>query len=296
MGALFRQLTPYGWVAQSRVFATNSGILLHGATAYLLDPGITPAELDAVATFVATHGATVRGIVLTHAHWDHLLGPSRFVAAPVIAHAGYTAVISAHRDDLVRQVGVWRSTQGLGELDAFEPPVPDVMFDDLIHIHLGRWSLRLHAAPGHSPDHTVLYEPAAGLLWAGDMLSDLEVPMVMDTFSHYLATLERLSRLDVRILVPGHGTPTDDRAEIRDRFEQDQAYLRGIKTCAAQAVAGGLALGEAVVLCGKIGFAQPDDYPNAHRWNIEQAYVELGGIAPDVAGWEQDWFTEETVW
>lgn len=296
MGIPLRQVTPYAWVAQSRVYATNGGILLHGGDAYLLDPGITPAELDAVAVFLEAHGATVRGILLTHAHWDHLMGPSRFPRAWVMAHAGYGAVISAHRDALVRQVAAWRSAEGLEGQDAFVPPVPDVTFDDRIRIHLGDIELSLMTAPGHAPDVLALYEPSAGLLWAGDMLSDLEVPMVMDTFGHYLRSLELLSHLDVRILVPGHGTYSDDSAEIHRRFERDRAYLDAVKGCAAQAVAGGASLEDTLALCGGIGFAQPDGYPNAHRWNIEQAYVEMGGIAMGVVGWEQDWATEEAAW
>ncbi|MCU0519604.1 MAG: MBL fold metallo-hydrolase [Anaerolineae bacterium] len=274
------------------MYTTNAGVFLDAGEAYLLDPGITPTELDAVATFVAAHGADVRGIVVTHAHWDHLLGPTRFPRARVFAAAGYAAVVSEHGDDLVRQVAAWRSADGQPGLDVFVPPAPDVMFDDRICIHLGARSLRLMIARGHAPDHVVLYEPSAGLLWAGDMLSDVEIPMVMDTFSHYLQTLDRLSHLDVRVLVPGHGTVTDDAVEIRGRFERDQAYLAAMRECVAHAVADGASLIETVTRCSEVQFAQPDTYPNAHLWNIEQAYSEMGGRAPGVVGWAQDWLTE----
>ena len=292
MGTPLRQLTPYAWVAQSRVYATNSGILLDGDGAYLLDPGITSLELDAIAAFVAAHGAAVRGIVLTHAHWDHLLGPARFPQAWVVATTGYMAVVAEHGDDLVRQVADWLSTEGLMGIDAFVPPAPDFTFDDRMCIHLGAYRLQLMVAPGHAPDHAVLYEPSAGLLWAGDMLSDAEIPMVMDTFSHYLRTLDWLSHLDVRVLVPGHGTVTDDVADIRGRLERDRTYLRSVRECVAQAVSHGISLGETVTRCSEVQFVQPDNYPNAHRWNIEQAYGEMVGSVRGVIGWAQDWLTE----
>lgn len=294
MDVPFRQLTPYAWVAQSRVYATNSGILIDSGEAYLVDPGITPLELEAIGAFAATQRAVVRGIVLTHAHWDHLLGPARFPGVPVIAHAGYAAVIAVHHDDLARQVAAWQSAEGAECAGVFALPSPDVTFDDQIHIHLPRHSLTAFAAPGHAPDALVLYEPVEALLWAGDMLSDVEVPMVMDTFRHYRTTLEQLARLDVRVLVPGHGTATTDRAEICARVGNDRTYLESVEMCVASAVGQGASLSETIVRCGDINFVQPDAYSNAHRWNLEQAYIEAGGAASGITGWAQDWLVEET--
>ena len=148
----------------------------------------------------------------------------------------------------------------------------------------------LHA-PGHAPDHCAVYEPSAGLLWAGDMLSDLEVPMPMWRFSAYRATLRHLSELDVRILVPGHGTPTGDPDVISGRFSQDQAYLAAVQTCVSREVDRAASLAEVMGMCGGVPFAQPDDYPHARKWNIEQAYLEAGGEAAGVVGWEKDWTT-----
>ncbi len=278
-------------VAQSEVFATNSGLFIAGDAAYLIDPGITPPELEAIAAFVMSRGATVRGIVLTHAHWDHLLGPERFPGVTVIAHRGYGDVIRRHRSDLQRQVDEWRRAGAWSTCRDFTPPLPDLAFDGQLTLHLGSLSLAVLPAPGHAPDHCVVYDAAAGLLWAGDMLSDLEIPMVMDRFSTYRATLQRLAALDVRVLIPGHGTPTDDAREIRARFSQDLEYLDAVRTCVAEAMAHGQSLDETVVYCRGIRLAQPDDYPNAHAWNVEQAYAEMGGVSVGPMGWEKEWMS-----
>ncbi len=288
-----RSLTPTCWVAQSATYATNSGILLAEAEAYLIDPGIGPAELDDIAAFVRDRGAVVRGILLTHAHWDHLLGPSRFPDAPVIAHAAYRPVIRAHAEDLQRQVARWAADRSLSCLPTFVPPVPDITFSTKMIVQLGSHALWVIAAPGHAPDHTVVYVPVEGLLWAGDMLSDLEIPMVMDTFVAYRRTLRDLAGLRISALVPGHGTPTADPQEIHGRFVQDQAYLRAVQMCVSEAVTRGASLDETLAHCETIPFVQPDSYPNAHRWNIEQAFVEMGGRVEGPAGWEKDWLVEE---
>ena len=279
------------WVAQSEVFATNSGLFIVDDGATLIDPGITPPELEAIAAFVASRGATVRGLVLTHAHWDHLLGPQAFPGAMVIAHRGYSDVIRRRHHDLQRQVADWRRAGAWSTCRDFAPPLPDVTFDGQLTVHLGSPALSVLYAPGHAPDHCVVYDAAVGLLWAGDMLSDLEIPMVMDRFATYRETLRQLAALDVRVLIPGHGTPTDDAQDIRRRFSQDLDYLDAVWECVTQGMACGRSLDETVVYCRGIRPAQPDDYPNAHTWNVEQAYAEMGGASVEPIGWEKEWMS-----
>jgi hydroxyacylglutathione hydrolase len=289
---MLRALTPTCWISQSRVFATNSTLFMAGGESILVDPGITPAELDSIRALVTACGPVVRALVLTHAHWDHLLGPSHFPAVPVLAHQAYAAVLESHVDDLQLQVERWRQGEGIGAGAPFIPPHPDRSFERQVTVSFGDHSVHVIAAPGHAPDHCVVYAPESGLLVAGDMLSDLEIPMVMDTFAAYRRTLARLAALEVRLLVPGHGTVTADPSKIRARFADDKAYLETVSACVADAVAQGASLAETVERCQHIHFIQPDDYPNAHRWNIEQAYLESGGQVQDAAwprGWEQDW-------
>ncbi|MGC9467445.1 MAG: MBL fold metallo-hydrolase [Anaerolineae bacterium] len=286
---MLRQLSRGCWVSHSRVFATNSAVFVNEGVAYLLDPGITPDELSSIAAFVVAQGAEVSGIVLSHAHWDHLLGASRFPDVPVIATEVYRKVVDRHARDLCRQVARWSAAEGLTAYDDFVPPEPDVAFSKRLTLRFGALELTIMAAPGHAPDQCVVYEPDAALLWAGDMLSDLEVPMVMDTFAAYLRTLRRLCALRIEILIPGHGTPTLDREEIYGRFGRDEAYLEEVYACVGKAVVEGASLEETVARCEWIPFAQPDSYPHAHAWNIEQAYREHGGPTEGLVGWDKDW-------
>ena len=52
------QLTPNLWVTQSALFATNSGIYVGGDRALLIDPGIPPQNVAAIAELVADRGAS----------------------------------------------------------------------------------------------------------------------------------------------------------------------------------------------------------------------------------------------
>ena len=74
--------------------------------------------------------------------------------------------------------------------------------------------------------------PQARVLLAGDMLSDLEIPLLdveaADPVADYragLAALEAAARAyRVRVIMPGHGH-VGDAAELSRRFEADRAYL-----------------------------------------------------------------------
>ncbi len=78
----------------------------------------------------------------------------------------------------------------------------------------------------HAPGHAAIWLPDSRVLLAGDMLSDLELPLPFDPddLAAYLAGLEVLAPYvaAARALVPGHGNPTDRPAE---RLDADRRYL-----------------------------------------------------------------------
>ena len=79
----------------------------------------------------------------------------------------------------------------------------------------------------HAPAHLAVVLDEAGVLIAGDMLSDVELPMPADTdetLEAYLAGLERLRPAVAAssLVVPGHGTPSSDP---QARWDADMRYL-----------------------------------------------------------------------
>jgi glyoxylase-like metal-dependent hydrolase (beta-lactamase superfamily II) len=92
---------------------------------------------------------------------------------------------------------------------------------------------RVIAHDAHAPGHGAVYLPEAGVLVAGDMVSDVEVPLPdmesADPFGAYRAGLGLLASLPgVRTVVPGHGH-TGDGAAFRARVAADLAYLDAVQ-------------------------------------------------------------------
>ena len=91
---------------------------------------------------------------------------------------------------------------------------------------------RLIVHDGHAPGHGAVFLPESGVLIAGDMCSDVEIPLLdtdaADPLGDYRTGMERLaSAPGVRQVVPGHGH-IGDAAELRRRLALDAAYLDAV--------------------------------------------------------------------
>jgi glyoxylase-like metal-dependent hydrolase (beta-lactamase superfamily II) len=276
------------WIKQNTPYATNTGIVIHHNQACLIDPGISPADCESINQFLLKQNADVKFILLTHAHWDHLLGVHYFPQAQVVTHQKYLDVIRRHQEHLVQQVSAWWESVNRVPIFDWTPPFPMISFAKHSVISLGGLTLSLFHAPGHTSDHIVIYIPYAKVLWAGDMLSDREIPLVEDIV-FYQKTLVDMKAFKACIVVPGHGRPATETVEIQQRFEQDMAYVDNIRACVQYVLDCGYGYAQTVKACIAEPFSQKDEYPNAHRWNIENAYLRLGGISGKMIGWVNEW-------
>jgi len=274
------ELGPHLWVAQSEVYSTNSAVFIDRDGAVLIDPAVLDSEIDSIGAFLSRRGIRARAIVLTHSHWDHILGPARLKGVPTIAEERFLEAIEGVRGcEILRQLAGWMRSQGIERAEPFVIPRPDETFRTSQMLRVGDLSIRLSHAPGHADDQLVAYEESEGVLWAADMLSDLEIPFVSHSLPAYERTLETLDSLEIGLLIPGHGAPTADSHEIRARFDEDRAYLSGLRERIEPIVCAGGSIEEALDACSSLRFRRPEANADPHRMNVEEAYVEFGGHA-----------------
>ncbi len=289
MPTIYTQLTPNLYVGRSRLFHTNHGIFVSTGQACLIDPGIYYDELDALARFVSGQGATVQSIILTHSHWDHILGPQHFPAARIIAQASYLTSIRDGKDVIIKSIAAWQKEGHIQPAGPFVIPLPTETFDQTTTLMLGSLTLRLTHAPGHAADQLTVYHPESATLWAADMLSDREIPFVSYDLEAYRRTLATLATWDIRALIPGHGHATTDQQEIHDRLTEDIAYLDQLRANVQTALHQGKTMEETVELCLNMPYRNRSENETPHRWNVETAYVQLGGRAnKTMVGWDQE--------
>ena len=289
MSQTWEQWSPELWTAQSSLYATTSGVFVSGGQACLIDPGIFPQEVQAIGRFVEERDAEVRAIVLTHSHWDHLLGVAAFAGAPVVAQSLYARTIAGERAQrILAQVAQWVAAFSVKGFEPFALPAATRTFDREDELAVGELRLRLVHAPGHEADQCVVHDPRSGVLWAADMLSDVEIPYVSHSLPAYKETLSALASWDIRILVPGHGQPISDPGEIAARLAHDRAYLAELHARVAEAVGRGKGVEETVEACSAMTYRHQDENLGCHQRNVESAYLELGCTPPPTpVGWDR---------
>lgn len=205
-------------------FALTSTVVVTGSDGWclLIDPGVTVAEMAGLAGELAARGLRVWASWSTHPHWDHVLWHPALGSAPRFAAPAAVQIAGTERDGMV--AGMEHGAPGhdpelFGKLTALAGEA------------LG-WpgpAARLIVHDGHAPGHGAVFLPDTGVLVAGDMVSDVEIPLLdteaADPLGDYRTGMSRLAGVTgVRHVVPGHGH-VGDAAELRRRIDADSRYL-----------------------------------------------------------------------
>jgi glyoxylase-like metal-dependent hydrolase (beta-lactamase superfamily II) len=210
------------WVATSRRDSTTSTVIVNAGLAFVVDPAWEPDEITGLAAELIDRGLGVTAGFSTHAHHDHLLWHPDLGPAPRWASPQSRALAEEHHGDLLTMLGEWPWPESFGKVSPlagdhipspFGPDGPAEAIEVVIH-------------DGHAPGHGALWLPDRKVLIAGDMLSDIELPLPFwpDDLPAYLAGLDALAPYvaQAEVLIPGHGTPTQVPAE---RLATDRRYL-----------------------------------------------------------------------
>jgi hydroxyacylglutathione hydrolase len=208
-GRIIHEILPVG------LLQCNCSILGDPETreALVVDPG---DEIDRILVLLARHRLTVRAIVSTHAHIDHVGGLYKLkqvTGAPVLMHADDF--------DLYRHLDVQAAWLGV--------PAPAVTeIDEPLRegdtVRWGRFSAGVLHTPGHTPGSVSLYLPEIatpteattlrpGRLLAGDTLfagSIGRTDLWGGSFETIIRSLKGkvLELPDETVVYPGHGPST----------------------------------------------------------------------------------------
>lgn len=222
-------------VHQSDLLRNNSVVVRGASGVLLVDPGITSEELRCIAHDLRQLGQPVVVGFATHPDWDHALWHPELGAAPRLG----TARCAAHLQELRSQPD-WeaRFMQGLPPEIAEDTPVElfgliTGLPDGAVHIPWDGPRVRVVEHPAHATGHAALLVEEHRVLVAGDMLSDVLVPMLgddLDPVGEYLVGLQVLEGLadDVDVLVPGHGS-VGTAGQLHARLELDRAYVEALR-------------------------------------------------------------------
>jgi len=224
-------------VHQSELIQNNAVVVLGPAGALLVDPGITDAEMACLAKDLSDVGQTVAAGFATHPDWDHVLWHVDLGDVPRYG----TARCAASMQELRSDAG-WKARVAEGLPEEIADDVSLDLFGRITGLPPGTaripWDgpeVRIIEHPAHAPGHAALWIGERGVLVAGDMLSDVLIPMLDDAtgtndpIEDYLAGLRLLEGVTgVDVVVPGHGS-VGGADQLRARVELDRAYVHALR-------------------------------------------------------------------
>jgi len=171
--------------------------------AVVVDPSGDAAE---IRLELARMGATCAAILVTHTHWDHLVGVADLAegtGAPVYAPEAERAVLERPADFY----------SGI----AIRPWTPEVTLSGGEPIEVAGISFEVLAVPGHSPGHLAYH--ADGCLFSGDVLFAGSVGRTDLPYADWDTLLGSIRALVERyppdtVVYSGHGPPTTLGTEL----------------------------------------------------------------------------------
>jgi len=174
--------------------------------AVLIDPG---DEVKALLSFAERNTLTIRHILLTHAHVDHVTG----VAA---AKRALSVPVYLHRDDQFLYDRAVQSGAMFG-LDVEPQPPIDIYYEPGQVISFGVYEVRPHHTPGHCPGGVCLQLGKKGEagrdLFVGDTLFAGSIGRTDLPGGHYETLIASIKTVlfafgDDAVVYPGHGPST----------------------------------------------------------------------------------------
>ena len=250
----------------------HAGFILAGDEVIVIDSLVSLASARELLTKIREiAGKEPTFLINTHAHPDHIIG-NQILAPPatIIAHEKAREVLLQEGSAIID--GMVKENPALSEdLREARIVLPDITYRSHMTLYFGGRTIELiHPGVSHTAGDTLVYLKEEKVLYAGDLLFNHIVPPVFGDSAGWIAALERIESMDVKVIVPGHGFVCSMQA-----ITELKGYLvrlrQQVKECYDRKLSKEEALAE-------INMGIYRDWPHQERLmlDVEQLYKEFG--------------------
>jgi len=210
---------------QSEVYAqVTAGAVTGPNWAVMIDTLALPEETLEMRDYIETVvGVPVRYVINTHYHADHSWGNCFFPEAAVIAHSLAREAIfekgEASLDTVKKQNAAFKQVKLVP---------PNLTFSSgSLTLRVGKKTLVMSPAPGHSADGISVLVEEDRVLFAGDAFMPL--PYMVDGNPDVIAaTIKQMGKLGLENIIQGHGDIIL-RGEIEEATRSNLAYITALR-------------------------------------------------------------------
>jgi len=190
----------YAYLWQNAYENNCNTYVIDGEMTVLIDPGHT-RHLSRVFHQMEEDGLSsekIDVVIVTHSHPDHMEGLEVFADKPI------KIAMSREEERYLLESGKFL-------FEMMTQPVPKFRIDFYLkegELHLGEKTFQVFQTPGHSPGSITIYWPERKVLFTGDLIfyGGIGRTDFLEGNSRLLMeSIERMSRLDTELVLPGHG-------------------------------------------------------------------------------------------
>ena len=246
----------------------NIGLAVGDDAVFVVDDQYAPLTRKVLAAIATVTPKSVRFVVNTHWHMDHVGGNE------TLGEMG--ALIYAH-ENVRRRMSVDGFIEALNTTVPASPraALPVVTFTDAVTFHINNDSVRvLHVAPAHTDGDAIIHFTRANVIHMGDTFHNAGLPFVDlssgGSLQGFVAAADKvlaLSNAETKI-IPGHG-PLADRARLKAYRDMTVTLRDRIRTL--------MSTGKTIeqILELNIGAAYAKDFPGGHERFVRATHQEL---------------------
>jgi len=194
----------------------NAGIILTSESVVFIDSGMAVASAEYLWRLALKKMTNQKKIylILTHSHSDHVfgMGVMKDRGAEVIGHKQTAEHLEDDNGEYFRFIvdkDRITAEEGINRYGRVSLSAPDRYIGKDTRLVIDGEEIRLLVTPGHTPDSICVYHPESGTLFAGDSVYEGMDPATRfggpKEWKEWISHLERLKRLDIQTVVPGHG-------------------------------------------------------------------------------------------
>jgi cyclase len=218
----------------------NPGFVVTAGGIVMVDTPTVPSEAKKWRDEIAKYGEVVY-IINTEPHVDHFAGSAWFGGTTVGHEGTRESILTAELGELEDMLGRMAPDElPLPPDFRFRPP--EITLSQRLGLYIGNHSFKLIALPGHSPYEVAVYVLEERVVFTGDNVVNGTPPFMHQAVpDEWMKTLDYLEKLDVNVILPGHGEPCD-KSYLPVMRKNLQGWIDAVK----EVIARGMSLEEAL--------------------------------------------------
>ena len=181
----------------------NTSAVVTTAGVVVIDTPMVPAEAKKWRQELEQFGE-IKYVINNEPHRDHVAG-SCWLGGTLVASEGTRQAIENQSLETLEGQLKWLAPDALPLDKGFYYRLPEITFTGSLTLYLGKHSFHILEMPGHTPSMTAVYVPEERVVFTSDNVVG-NMPVMFEAVPDgWLESLEKLEKLDVDIIVPGHG-------------------------------------------------------------------------------------------